>query len=100
MKKTMTEYEFVREMGDSFSREALLRIFDYYEDIEVGCNIDIEFDPVAFCCEWREDAPENIFEDYSHLLEDEEYSDDFIETLSEYTTVFKLENGNILMIEF
>jgi hypothetical protein len=52
--------------GDQFSYEALGLIFDYLND----CGSDVEFDPIAICCEFSEDTPEAIADNYGIDTED------------------------------
>ena len=60
MKNTMSQYDFVNwfanseTIKDQFSREALFALFDYLEQYEDDCETEIEFDPVALCCEYTE----------------------------------------------
>lgn len=81
-----------------FSEEALEQMFDYYEEVE-----NIEYDPVAFNCEWTEFTENELIEQYSYLLDKEE-EEDIIEILvSELKTrtiIFELNNGNYLVHEF
>lgn len=82
-----------------FSEEALEQMFDYYEEVE-----NIEYDPVAFNCEWTEFTENELIEQYSYLLDKEEEEEDIIEILvSELktrTTIFELNNGNYLILDF
>jgi hypothetical protein len=45
---------------DQFSYEALGLLFDYFED----CDPDMELDVVAICCEYYEDTPADIANNY------------------------------------
>jgi len=47
--------------ADQFSYEALGLLFDYLSD----CDSDVELDVVGICCEFSEDMPEAIAENYS-----------------------------------
>jgi len=51
--------------ADQFSYEALGLLFDYLSD----CGSDIELDVVAICCEFSEDTPESIADNYSIDIE-------------------------------
>ena len=74
-------------------------MFDYYEEVE-----NIDYDPVAFNCEWTEFTENELIEQYSYLLDKEEEEEDIIEILvSELetrTTIFELNNGNYLILDF
>ena len=84
----------------SFSEDALESMFDYYEEIDT----DVDYDPVAFDCEWTEFTENELIEQYSYLLDKEEEEEDIIEILvSELetrTTIFELNNGNYLILDF
>jgi hypothetical protein len=54
-----------------FSYEALNMLYEYFEDIDP----DMELDVIAICCEYSEDTPEGIANDYwsvDDLTQDEE----------------------------
>ena len=84
----------------SFSEDALESMFDFYEETDT----DVDYDPVAFDCEWTEFTENELIEQYSYLLDKEEEEEDIIEILvSELetrTTIFELNNGNYLVHEF
>ena len=46
--------------ADNFSYDALELLFDYFEDIDP----DMELDVVAICCDYSEDTPEDIANNY------------------------------------
>lgn len=59
MKTTVSSYQFVdsfRSAGreSQFSRPALLALFEYLEEYEDSCGVELELDPVGICCEWAE----------------------------------------------
>ena len=85
MRMTLNEYKFIdafnRARPNQFSHEALRALFDYYEEIAP----DMEFDPIAICCEWSEVAQG----DEEHL--DAEESG---------TYIIMLDNGNVLIQEY
>lgn len=69
MKTTITSASFVqafRDMGrmDNFSREGLEILFDYFEQYEQDCGVEMELDVVAICCDFSESSIENIIQDY------------------------------------
>ena len=73
-----------------FSYEAKRVLFDWYEELETDCAEDIEFDPVAICCEWCE------FDSIEEALEN--YGDDYTaENLSDFTTVLECEKSVLVM---
>jgi hypothetical protein len=71
---------------DQFSYEALGLLFDYLEEADP----DMELDVVGICCDYSEDMPESIAENYSidvDGLNDGEILDTVTDYLEEKTTV-------------
>lgn len=58
MKKTIYKNEFIDTMRDirpdNFSYDGLVALFDYLEEIEDSCGEEMEFDPIALCCDFTE----------------------------------------------
>jgi hypothetical protein len=59
MKTTVNRHDFVRAFEtcgrkDQFTTSALLALFEYLEDYEDSCGVELELDPVGICCEWAE----------------------------------------------
>jgi hypothetical protein len=58
MKITLTESEFVNRFRairpEQFSIEALRALFTHLEELERDCGEEVEFDPIALCCDWSE----------------------------------------------
>lgn len=58
MKKTVYKNEFIDTMidirQDNFSYDGLVALFDYLEEIEDNCGEEMEFDPIALCCDFTE----------------------------------------------
>lgn len=46
---------------DQFSYEALNMLYEYFEEIDP----DMELDVIAICCDYSEDTPEGIAQNYS-----------------------------------
>ena len=65
--------------GDQFSYEALGLLFDYLEELDP----DAELDVVAICCEYYENTPETIAQDYSINIEGLEETE-IIHIVTEY----------------
>ena len=93
----MTAYDFVDWFANSdrknqFSRAALFALFDWHEEMEQVTGKEIEFDPIAICCEWSEYASmEAVREDYPDIEDAEE--------LREHTSVIEFDGG-ILVARF
>jgi hypothetical protein len=65
MYQTVNEYHFRNAFhamgrGDQFTHDALNMLFSYLEEAAP----DAELDVVAICCEYAEDMPASIAEDY------------------------------------
>ena len=115
MQKEFTEYG--RE--NYFSDEGLETIDSYYIDCYSGggeVGTEVEFDVIAICCEWSEYGDGVVLDfdsfilDYDYLLEEDEIAetednkemlvDAICQKLEEETIVERLENGNVLLMEF
>lgn len=57
--------------ADNFSYEALGLLFDYFEAFEMDTGEEIELDVIAICCDFSEDSPENIRDQYGIDGDDE-----------------------------
>ena len=96
MRKVINREEFVQAFNqcdreEQFSRTAREALFEYLEDLEEDIGEKIELDVIALCCEWSEETPGEIFDNYG--------IGDF-EELRDNTTAIKLCNGNILYQQF
>ena len=92
MKATITKHAFVTDMtreGYGFSREGARALFEYLETYEQDCETEIEYDPIAFRCEFTE---------YSDLEEIQGVCDSItdIEDLYDNTLVIEFEGGIII----
>ncbi|GHU79012.1 hypothetical protein AGMMS49992_30550 [Clostridia bacterium] len=110
MKITVDNYRFKKEFEDNgrddkFTDDALDVLFDWYEEIDP----DMELDVVAVACEWTEYDAEELADEYSHLLdedEDEEYESQedrmeaIVEALEDETTVIKVDIDSYLVMAF
>lgn len=118
IKQTITnDYHFWEWLRNSdnyskhFSIDGAKAVQAYYDGLsdELGTDIlgDIEFDPIAWCCEWSE--YDSVKEAYNELHGDE--SDlpreqrrtkkaQQIEWFEDNTTVVELDNGHVLIQEF
>jgi hypothetical protein len=109
MKITLTESEFVNRFRairpEQFSTEALRALFTHLEELERDCGEEVEFDPVAICCDWSE-YPSAIEAAEAYGWEDEteegEERDSKAEEaaltfLSDNTTVIELKSGVLVL---
>ncbi len=69
MKTTVNLYEFREAFQkirpSNFSYEGLEVLFDYLEECEQDTGEEFELDVIALCCDFSEDNPEVIAEQYS-----------------------------------
>ena len=79
----------------TFSYEGLSALFDYLEEMEESTGEELEFDPVALCCEYSE---YDTFEEFQ-----EEYNGEVLyptlDQLEDYTTVIRIENSDSFIIQ-
>lgn len=103
---------------DYYSHDGYEYLLDFYDSL----GDDMEFDAVAISCEWNEYGDgvtlsfNSFLSDYGYLadcggwsynqlkdLTDDEKSeavDELVEALEDRTTVVRLDNGNVLVMEF
>ena len=98
MKQSITRADFVGWFWGSdtykrnFSYEGLNSLFDYLEELEEDMGKEMEFDPVAICCEYSEyENLEEIKKTYDCI---ENYED-----LENNTSIIKIENTDRLIIQ-
>jgi hypothetical protein len=98
MIETVTRTRFINwfrqseERKNQFSFEAQASLYDYFEELELDTGEQIEFDPIAICCEWIE---------YGTL---EEYNKEYepvknLEKIRELTTVIEIPNTKGFLIQ-
>ena len=101
--ETLTKSQFVgnETMRASFTYEAAGALFDWYSDWSEEVGEPIEFDPVAFRCEWSEYSLDELQDDYGYLLDDDQEPEDLPEVLENHTTIIKLDGvQRWLVMEF
>ena len=92
MKDTVTEHTFTNEMiKHGFSYEGTKALFEYFEQYEQDCDTELEFDPIAFRCQY--DEYENI-EEVKKNYQDIET----LEDLEQNTTVIQIPDSDRLII--
>jgi hypothetical protein len=94
---TVTRHTFIdtfrKLRPNNFSYEGLNALFDFYEELEDGTGEQIEFDPIAICCEWSEyDSFEEIKENYDSINTEDD--------LYEHTQFIPLDNGGYILLDF
>ena len=99
IKKTISKSEFIDEFKETsreeqFTHEAKEALFDHLEEYSETCNIDIELDIIAICCEYAE---------YKNLKEfQKDYSEEYetIEDIAATTTIILLESEAFIIRSF
>lgn len=103
------------QYGNNFTYEGLKALFEYLEDRENLLDENLEFDPIALCCEWSEhESPEEAVKCYEEGflpdMGDNENPDlvelgeasrtQALEYLEERTTVIRVEGGGVIIQNF
>jgi hypothetical protein len=92
MKDTITSSQFTDEMiKHGFSYEGTKALFEYLTMLEEDCDHELEFDPIAFRCDFNE------YENFKELKNDYEVED--LEELQNNTTVIEIPNSERLIIQ-
>lgn len=112
MKETVTESRFLEAFKqvrpNQFSRNALVALFDYLDQLEQDLGEETEFDVIALCCEWTEhkgpiEAAEACGWAAPEIPEGEERDDTSdrkaLEFLQDNTHVIDFEGG-VLVLNF
>jgi len=95
MIKSITQSEFTSAFhragrGTQFSHKGLLALYDYLEQLENDCDMSIELDVIALCCEYCEyDSLEELQTDYSDIKT--------LEDLYNHTQVIELDNDGLII---
>lgn len=88
--KTTVDFSDFREAfrnydrESSYTREGLMMLFEYFEELEGDIGEEIELDVIAICCDYDENHWEDVAANYSIDLEDHEDEDDKIEAVRDY----------------
>lgn len=91
MKTSVNLYEFRanERLQRNFTFHGLVALFEWFQDYEEGTGEEIEFDPVAICCEFADYSSfEEVKGDYPDLKD--------LEELEELTFVIHHEQGLII----
>ena len=101
MKQSITRFDFVDWFFNAvpkyqfnFSREGLDSLFDYFEQLEEDMGKEIDFDPIAICCEYSE------YENFNEIKEN--YSSveiNNIDDLRYHTSVIEIDDSDKLIIQ-
>jgi hypothetical protein len=100
MKQTINFYDFSDAFikagrGDQFTYQGQRALFDYLEQYEEDCDIEIELDVIALCCDYVEyDSLEEFQLDYGH----EDYPD--VDSIYNNTEVIEFGEGSFIIASF
>jgi len=75
---------FQRLRPQNFSLQGLGVLWDYLEQYEDDCGVEVELDVIAICCDFSEDGWENIAQSYDIDLSECETDEDKVEVVQEY----------------
>ena len=112
MYETVTESRFIEAFRQTrpnqFSRNALVALFDYLDQLEQDLGEETEFDPIGLCCDWTEykdpiEAAEAYGWEAPDVAEGEERDDTSdrkaLEYLQDNTHVIDFDGG-VLVLNF
>ena len=95
MKQTINEFDFKNEFKkirpDNFSYDGLTALYDYLIQYEEDCGTELEFDPIAYCCEFSE------YENFKEVKQN--YDIKSFKELEDNTTVLKIPNTERFIIQ-
>ena len=97
MKSTVTRNEFIDGFcggyANNFSYDGKVALFEHFEEFEESCGEELEFDPIAICCDYNEyDSLEEFHGDYNK----EEYPT--LDIIEEHTQVIPIEGTERFII--
>ena len=92
---TITKSQFSDEMvKHGFNYKGSKALFNYLEQLEDDCDIKIEFDPIALCCEYNEyDNLKECLTEYDNL------ELKTIDDLRDHTTVIEVDGLDSIIIQ-
>jgi hypothetical protein len=94
---TLTKSNFIHEFNkcrpDNFTYDGLAALYDYFEQYSEDTGENIEFDPIAVCCEYTE------YENLEEFKGDYNADVETIEDIRDYTTVIEIPNSDAFIIQ-
>ena len=95
LNQEITESQFVDEMSKKdhgFSYDGSKALFEHLTQYEEDCDHELEFDPIAFRCEYDEyDNLKKVKENYQDIKN--------LDDLRNHTTVIEIPNSEKLIIQ-
>ena len=98
MKTTINQDAFIHNtiLKDAFSYDARVALFEYLEEFESNCGIELDFHPIALRCEYTEYIDlNNVSQNYLDV-QDLEDDGERLEWLQNHTIVIVFDGGIIL----
>lgn len=90
--------------NENFSYEGKRALFDYMDNYEEECGVEVEMDVIAFCCEYSEDDVDTIINSYNIDVSDAEDDDEkeaiVEEYLRDHTMVVRNLGGSFVYAQF
>lgn len=76
----------------NFSYDGLWTLFSHFEEMEDDCGMQLEYDPIAICCDYTEYGEWAEFQnDYPHMSDDE---------LRDSTPILWVYGGGFIILNF
>jgi len=116
MKQSINLYQFRQafhdhDRGDQFTYEGLEVLFNSLEELADDTGTEVELDVIALCCEFSEDTPADIMENYGLTLanidldpldspDESEIENALIEYLNDHTFVCGATDSTIVYQAF
>lgn len=87
---------------NNFSYEGLQALYDYLNELEESTDEQIEFDPIAICCDYTEfDSAKDAVAEYGAINESDSMDEDFAKDwLRDKTQIIECENGHLIIQNF
>lgn len=92
--------------GANFTYEGIEALLDMLEACSTDDHDVIDLDIIGLCCDFTESTPFDLMHNFNYVdglddtLDDEENLEIVMDYISNNTTVWELENGNILYANF
>jgi len=99
MKKEVNLWTFQDDMKSNFSFKGSESLFNYLNELEDDCDKIVNYDPIAFRCEYNEyESFKEFKEDYSEYCKDHNIKK--IDDISDHTQLIKIDNDSFIIQSF
>lgn len=107
MKQSVNFNDFINafkayDRYDGYGYEALKVIFDYLEEYEDSCGVEVELDVIAICCDYSAEHYTDIASNYSidlEGMEEDEAKDAVIVYIQDNTTFLGLTDDDQIVYQ-